>query len=128
MATAPSMQNVNAQFFPKFIDRPRLIGIFEIDEFFVAFLTMTSVLALSFFFPDLGSLTVMLISISSGLGLAVLYSRFKRNRPDGYTVQMLYRKGIFVPGVDDKQSYVHYPYLRKIGRVVPFGFTETLFS
>lgn len=126
--TPPSAQNINAHFFPKFIDRPRLIGIFEIDEFFVAFITMSSILALSLLFPDIGSLTVMLVSISSGLLLAVLYSKFKRNRPDGYTVQMLYRKGIFTPGIDDKQSYISYPHLKKMGRVVPYGFTETLFS
>ena len=89
---------------------------------------MVLILTGSFLFPDVGSLTVMLVSIASGLGLAVLYSKFKRNRPDGFTMQMLYRKGIFTPGVDDKQSYIHYPYLRKMGRVVPYGFTQTLFS
>ena len=125
---ANSQAPANGHFFPKFIDRPTLIGIFEMDEFFVAFCVMVLILVGSFLFPDVGSLTVMLVSIASGLGLAVLYSKFKRNRPDGFTMQMLYRKGIFTPGVDDKQSYIHYPYLRKMGRVVPYGFTQTLFS
>ena len=114
---ANSQAPANGHFFPKFIDRPMLIGIFEMDEFFVAFCVMVLILVGSFLFPDVGSLTVMLVSIASGLGLAVLYSKFKRNRPDGFT-----------PGVDDKQSYIHYPYLRKMGRVVPYGFTQTLFS
>ena len=125
---ANSQAPANGHFFPKFIDRPMLIGIFDMDEFFVAFCVMVLILVGSFLFPDVGSLTVMLVSIASGLGLAVLYSKFKRNRPDGFTMQMLYRKGIFTPGVDDKQSYIHYPYLRKMGRVVPYGFTQTLFS
>ena len=34
---ANSQAPANGHFFPKFIDRPMLIGIFEMDEFFVAF-------------------------------------------------------------------------------------------
>jgi hypothetical protein len=114
-------------FFPRFIDRPRLIGIFEIDEFFLAFFLMTLILASSLMFPDLGSLTVMLLSISIGVSSAVIYSKFKKNRPDGFTLQKMYRAGIYSPG-DDKKALITKPYLRKMGHVVPYGFTKELIN
>ena len=46
---ANSQAPANGHFFPKFIDRPMLIGIFEMDEFFVAFCVMVLILVGSFF-------------------------------------------------------------------------------
>jgi type IV conjugative transfer system protein TraL len=114
-------------FFPRFIDRPRLIGIFEIDEFFLAFFLMTAILALSLALPNLGSLTVMVSAIVTGVGSAVAYSKFKKGRPDGFTIQKLYRAGFYSPG-DDKKALILNPYLRKMGNVIPYGFTKELFS
>lgn len=117
----------NRSFFPRFIDRPRLIGIFEIDEFFLAFFLMTAVLAASLLMPSVGSLTVMFSAIILGVGAAVIYSKFKKNRPDGFTLQKLYRSGIYSPG-DDKKALITKPYLRKMGNVVPYGFTKELIN
>lgn len=118
---------MNSNFFPRYIDRPRLIGIFEIDEFFLAFFIMVAILASSLLFPKFESLYVMLLAISFGLLSAVFYSKFKKNRPDGYTIQKLYRKGIFSPN-DNKKALLLNPYLRKMGNVVPYGFTKELFN
>lgn len=120
--------NQNFQyFFPRFIDRPRLIGIFEIDEFFLAFFLMVLILATSLAFPKIGSLTVMVTAIVVGVGSAAFYSKFKKNRPDGFTIQKLYRAGIYSPG-DDKKALILRPYLRKIGNVIPYGFTKELYN
>ena len=115
-------------FFPRYIDRPRLIGIFEIDEFFLAFGTMFIMLAVSMAFPKISSLIVMITAISSGIGLAVLYSKFKKNMPDGYTLQKLYRLGIYTPGTDLKAVAIKYPYIKKLGKIIPYGFTKELIS
>lgn len=114
-------------FFPRFIDRPRLIGIFEIDEFFLAFFIMSSILASSLAFPNIGSLTVMISAIITGVGSAVAYSKFKKGRPDGYTIQKMYRAGFYSPG-DDKKALILNPYLRKMGNVIPYGFTKELYN
>jgi len=114
--------------FPVYIDRPRLIGVFEMDEFFLAFILMTVILAASLAFPNLGSLPVMITAIATGVGSAVAYGKFKRSRPDGYTLQKLYRSGLFSPA-DDKKALITHPYLRKIGRpVIPYGFTDVLYT
>lgn len=114
-------------FFPRFIDRPRLVGIFEIDEFFIAFGLMASILGISLAFPNIESLYVMVTAITVGVGSAVGFRKFKRGRPDGYTIQKAYRSGLFSPG-DDKKAYISYPYLSRITRIIPFGFTKEFYS
>lgn len=114
-------------FFPRYIDRPRLIGIFEFDEFVLSFLTMTTILALSLAVPQMSSLQVMILAIASGAGVGAFYKKFKKDMPDGYLIQKLYRLGIYSPG-DDKKAYIKYPYLRKIKRVIPYGFTKVLIN
>jgi len=121
------MSEQRLAFFPRFIDRPRLVGIFEIDEFFIAFGIMTAILAISLAFPNLGSLPVMIAAIASGGGSAVGFRKFKRGRPDGYTIQKAYRAGLFSPG-DDKKAYLSYPYLMRIGHVIPYGFTKEFYN
>jgi len=63
-------------FFPRFIDRPRLIGIFEIDEFFLGFIIIAGIIATSLAFPDVGSLPVMLLAIGSGLSAGYFYKLY----------------------------------------------------
>ena len=113
--------------FPRYIDKPRLIGIFEIDEFFLAFGLMTVILASSLALPNLDSMYVMLISIVSGIGSATIYKKFKKGRPDGYTMQKFYRKGLFSP-YDDKKGRIIHRHLSKIGRVIPYGFTRVFYN
>lgn len=120
------MANQYQNFFPRYIDKPRLIGIFEMDEFILAFIIMVAILALSLIFPKVGSLTVMLVAVASGLLSAVLYSRFKRNMPTGYAIQKMYRAGIFSPQ-DAKAAEIKYPYIKKLGRVIPYGFTKIFY-
>jgi type IV conjugative transfer system protein TraL len=113
-------------FFPRYIDRPKLIGVFEIDEFMVAFGVIFFVITLSLAFPQIESLYVMVGSIVSGLSASAAYKKFKKNRPNGYTAHAAYKKGIYHPQ-DNKALYLKYPYLKKY-RVVPFGFTKELIN
>ena len=113
-------------FFPRFIDRPRLIGIFEIDEFILGFAIIAGIIALSLAFPKVGSLGVMITAIGSGLGAGYAYKKFKKSKPNGYTAHFLYKKGIYHPQ-DNKTAELKHPYLKK-NRVVPYGFTKELYN
>ncbi len=113
-------------FFPRFIDRPRLIGIFEIDEFILGFGIIFLIITASLAFPKMGSLFVMLTAIGSGIGAGVAYKKFKRNRPNGYTAHLLYKKGIYHPQ-DNKAVLFKYPYLKNT-KTVPHGFTKELYN
>ena len=113
--------------FPRFIDKPRLIGIFEMDEFFISFGLMAGTLLLSLAVPSIDSLVVMIAAITIGLTVGTLYKKFKANRPNGYTIQRLYRSGVFSP-TDDKKGLIKYSYLRRIGRTIPYGFTRVFIN
>ena len=120
------LKNHPRGFFPRYIDRPRLIGIFEMDEFMVVFGFIFAVIFGSLAMPDLASGVVMPISIIGGLLAGVSYKRFKKGRPNGYTMQMLYKKGIFHPE-ESPTKLVSHPYLKN-NKCIPYGFTKELIS
>ncbi len=113
-------------FFPRFIDRPRLIGIFEIDEFILSFGIIAGMITMSLAFPQVGSLAVMLSSIAAGIISGAAYKKFKRNRPNGFTAHYLYKIGAYHP-LDNKKAYFDYPYLKK-NKAIPYGFTKELIN
>jgi len=119
-------QEFGEGFFPRYIDRPRLIGVFEIDEFLLAFGIIFVIIFGSLALPNLSSLVVMVTAISSGITAGVSYKRFKLKRPNGYTLQVLYKKGIWHPE-SSPSKLINHPYL-KDNKCVPFGFTEELIN
>jgi len=108
--------------FPRFLDKTRLIGILEIDEFFLAFSLMVAILGLSLTMPQLGSLTVMITAIVIGISSAVGYKKFKKNRPTGYTWHKSYRLGMYHP-LDFKINKIVNTSDENL-LVVPFGFIK----
>jgi hypothetical protein len=121
-----NIENLKEGFFPRFIDRPRLIGIFEFDEFILTFGVIFTVIASSLAFPKLGSLSVMLIAVFLGVSLGYAYKKFKRNRPNGYTWHFLYKIGAYHP-TDNKLAIQKYKYLKK-EKAIPYGFTKEFFN
>lgn len=84
---------------PRFIDRPKMVGIFEVDEIAVG-----GIVFLIIFFAGfaLGITTALAMPLGLLLMLisAKLVSSFKKNYPDGAIRQVLYRKGYYDPVVD----------------------------
>jgi len=122
MAVHPDQEMI----FPRYIDKPRMIGMFEIDEFFMAFGTMIFVLFASLAIPNLNSTITMVLGMAISIAVAYGYRKFKKNKPEGFVVHYFYRKGIFHP-LDNKAALVKYPYLKK-HRPVPYGFTKVLYN
>ena len=120
-------KDILEQQFPRFVDKPRLIGIFEMDEFFILFGTIGTVFALSLAFPMANSMFVMLFAIFSSVIIAYSYKKFKGSASDGYTFQKLYKMGVISPD-DNFKDKIKYSYLRKIGRVIPYGFTKVFYQ
>ena len=113
-------------FFPRYIDRPRLVGVFEMDEFAVVFGSIFGLILSSLAFPNLDSLIVMVGSIVIGLSSGIMYKKFKNGRPNGYTMQLLYKHGISHPE-SNPSRLLKYPYLSK-NKCVPYGFTKELIN
>ena len=123
MALLPEQEMI----FPRFIDKPRMIGMFEIDEFFMAFGTMIFILFVSLAFPNVNSTVTMLVGFGVALGVAYGYRKFKKDKPEGFIIHFFYRKGILHPLDVNKAIFFKYPYLKN-NRVVPYGFTKVLYN
>jgi len=111
-------------FFPRYIDKPRLVGIVEIDEFFlffgIAFASMVTALAL----PEGHTGSFILGSMFLGISAAYGLRKLKNNRADGYAIHLFYKKGIIHPS-DNKTDELSHSYLKRM-RTVPYGFTKEL--
>jgi len=116
---------MNETFFPRFLDKPRLIGFFEIDEFFIVFGMIVFVLFLSLAFP-ITSLIAILGGIALGLVVNFFYRKYKKNKPDGFAYHSLYRLGIFHPQ-DNKAYYIGRAYLTR-RKICPYGFTKKIIN
>jgi len=55
-----------------------------------------------------------------------MYKKFKNGRPNGYTMQLLYKHGISHPE-SNPSRLLKYPYLSK-NKCVPYGFTKELIN
>ena len=111
-------------FFPQYIDRARLIGVFEMDEFAIVFGLIFLIVAASLAFPSLGTVIVMPTAFFVGMLGGISFKKFKKNKPDGFTVQWLYKTGLLHPD-EDPTRLVRHPYLAKL-RTVPYGFVKEL--
>lgn len=113
-------------FFPRFVDRPRLIGMFEIDEAGATFAIVVVLIAASLATPSIGSLEVILAGLFLGGSFGYFYKKFKKNRANGYTFHKLYKIGAFHP-TDNKMVMKKYPYLKK-EKAIPYGFTKEFYN
>ena len=113
-------------FFPRFVDRPRLIGMFEIDEAGLTFGIIVALITGSLAFPSIGSLEIILSGIFLGGSAGYFYKKFKKNRPNGYTWHQFYKIGAYHP-TDNKIAAAEYPYLKE-HKGVPYGFTKEFYN
>ncbi|MGB0989261.1 MAG: hypothetical protein ACPGUI_00375 [Halarcobacter sp.] len=82
--------------FFKYVDRPMLLFLVEVDDFLVGFLV--------FFILMLGSILlgitvgglIFIYMILGGL-TSYFYYKYKQSKPTGYTLQFLYKLGYYHP-------------------------------
>ena len=112
--------------FPKHIDKPRVVGPFEIDE--AAFIIVGVGLMLLVGFATGLNVSVALISgVIGGLFGAVTIKGIKKNFADGYLYHLAYTKGLRHPVFDDPNVRLFYSYLfKKDIKIMPQGFITTL--
>jgi|SaaInlStandDraft_3_1057020.scaffolds.fasta_scaffold180776_1 hypothetical protein len=86
--------------FPRYIDKPRMVGILEMDEAFLAVGFIVASVIIGFLFR-LDSTMMMMGGLFTGLLSAWLFHKFKIASPDGYTWHFVYRKGLYHPVIDN---------------------------
>jgi hypothetical protein len=119
------MENNNGfvtKFF-QYLDTPLMIFIFEADEFILG---VSVYMSLMIIFATLGIVIKGGVLIYALTAIITMYGymRFKKNKPNGYTFQRLYKLGIFEPrflgllSINKKKQ--------KAFKVLPYGFTTRL--
>lgn len=118
------MQNNKIVKFPRYLDSPKMLGILEMDEVFVAiFIVVCFILAGIKY--ELNAAIVILSGVFVGIIVGVLYHKFKENNPNGFTAHFAYRLGLFHPIIDNKALIVTKRYLRKKEtKVIPTGILD----
>lgn len=112
--------------FPRYIDRIRMVGIFEMDEFFVLLGVLVIMLIIGFSIALNVALT-MLIGLIVGGSVAAIMRAVKRNYAEGFIFHMLYRRGVYHPVMDDKTMLAKHPEItRNKLKLLPAGFIGVL--
>ena len=118
--------NDEQNFFPRFIDRQRMVGVVEMDEFFTFFGVTFAGMIIALGLPEGHSGSFILGSMTLGMLSAWVLKKMKSTRAEGYTLHLFYRKGIIHPS-DNKKDLITHEYLKDM-RSVPYGFTEELIN
>lgn len=112
--------------FPKYIDKTRMIGPFEIDE--AAFIVVSVGLSLV-----LGFAVAINVAIALGGGLlfgvfiAMTMKAIKKNFAEGYLYHLAYKMGLRHPLNDDPTVHIKHPnYIKNKIKTMPNGFIKVL--
>jgi len=117
---------MNRSPFPKFIDKIKMIGPFEIDEFAFIVAGVAVMLIAGFMFTINVALAIVL-GLFLGLFIALIIKGVKVKFSEGYIYHLLYIKGIRHPMHDNPTARVkHIEYYRKNLKAIPLGFVKTL--
>lgn len=112
--------------FPKYIDKTRMVGPFEIDE--ATFIVVSVGFSLIIGFALAINVAIALgAGILIGLGIAVAIKALKKNFAEGYIYHLMYKKGLRHPLHSDPTVRVQHPnYIKKKIKIMPNGFIKTL--
>lgn len=119
------MQKFRAPF-PKYIDKTRMVGPFEIDE--AAFIVVgVGVMLILGFALEINVAVAMIIGMALGLIIALIIKGIKRNYAEGYLFHLAYIKGLKHPMKDNPTVRVKYiRYFRNNVKLMPAGYIKTL--
>ncbi len=112
--------------FPKYIDKTRMVGPFEIDEAAFIIVSVGASLVIGF---ALGINVALALGggIIGGLMMAVGIKAIKRNFAEGYIYHLMYKKGLRHPMYDNPSVRLKHPsYIKNQIKIIPNGFIKTL--
>ena len=112
--------------FPRYIDRTKMVGMFEIDEFFFIFFTLIAAIIIGFVI-GMNVAAAMASGLFGGFFIAGGMRTIKRKYAEGFLFHMAYRKGLYHPVKDDKAMIVKHPeVVKKKLKLVPSGYVHVL--
>jgi len=112
--------------FPRFIDKTRMVGPFEVDE--AAFIVgSVGFMLVAGFALNINVAVAMLIGLVLGIVIALSIKALKKNFADGYLYHLAYKKGLHHPLADNPTVRVKHPnYIKNNIKIMPSGYMKTL--
>lgn len=81
---------------PRYIDREKMLGSFEISEVIIGMLGFFIIFFMGFFF-SIDTVIIMPLGLVVTVVIAVSIRKIKRKFPDGFLLHYFYRKGYWKP-------------------------------
>jgi type IV conjugative transfer system protein TraL len=113
--------------FPRYLDRPKMIGVFEIDEAFVGMGIFMVIFFFGFFFMLDAGLTM-------GIGFIAMFStaygvkKFKKSFPDNFIYHLVYKLGYFHPVTDNQKLKLTREDIKNGSKILPTGYIKHFFE
>lgn len=113
--------------FPRYIDRPKMIGIFEIDEAAVGLIPMV-LTALYGFIKGYESSIMLALGFVLWIATGIIVHKFKANNPNGFVFHWFYRMGIYHPIMSNAKIRLRRKDVRGGAKIIPTGIVRTFLN
>jgi len=109
--------------FPRYVDRPKMIGIFEIDEAMIGLIPMVIIVLIGFL-KGYESSIVLIIGFLLWIGTGFLVHKFKKNNPNGFMYHYIYRIGLYHPIMSNAKIKLKRKDIRDGAKIIPTGIVK----
>lgn len=106
--------------FPRYIDKPKMIGIFEMDEAMLGLVPLVVIMLIGFI-KSYDSTIIMIIGFLLWFITGLVIHKFKENNPNGYMYHFFYRQGIYHPVMSNVKLQVMRKDIKDGSKIVPTG-------
>lgn len=109
--------------FPRFIDRPKMIGIFEMDEAMIGLIPMVLTVLIGFI-KGYESSVILILGFLLWIITGVLVHKFKKNNPNGFMYHYVYRIGLYHPIMSNAKLLLKRKDIRNGAKIIPTGIVK----
>ena len=120
------MNNETVIPFPRYIDRPKMIGIFEIDEVLVG-LSSFMIVFLVGFFTGAQSAIVMPLGLVFLFATSFMVKKYKKNYADNFLFHLIYKKGFYHPVLSDARLNKRLD-IKNGSKIIPTGYAKYFYE
>jgi len=113
--------------FPRYVDKPKMIGIFEMDEAVIGMIPMFITILYGLFNNSDSSLTLMLGFVLWFI-TGILVHKFKKNNPNGFMYHYAYRIGFYHPIKSNPKLKVTRKDIRDGRKIIPTGIVKVFIN
>lgn len=113
--------------FPRYVDRPKMIGIFEIDEATIGLVPMV-ITVLFGFVNEYESSIMLILGFVLWIITGLLVHKFKKNNPNGFMFHYAYRVGYYHPILSNQKLKLNRKDIRDGAKIIPTGIVRTFIN